>query len=439
MKKALILTIALLFMIIGMSSGARTEELTVRFFDIDRNDGILIECGGEAAFLDSGVHDYGQRAVEKMRKLGVKKLKYYIGTHAHKDHVGGGSVILAALHPEAVLQPHEGVHRRIVSCAETEQERVATDMAVYRTVRPGEEILLKDAVITVLGPIRLREPNEISDMENNNSLVLKVSYGRRSFLLTADAMPEELSEVAEVYGDRFACDVLKSPHHNSEPGEELLKLASPDYVVFSTSDRAMPTKTALSSVISAGSLPLITATKQCGMITIHTDGDNLTIEVENEPDRISFREQTITVYAGAKKNPVAETKPAGYKAILFSSDDPGIAFVDGNGMVYGWRPGKTTIRATLPSGLSAQCAVTVKPVSVSLNVNSFILKPGETRRLRMKIRPESAKASVHWESDNPSVATVSRIGIVKAISSGTTIIRISGPGGAVAMCEVTVP
>ena len=63
--------------------------------NVGRNDGILIHCGGEWAYIDSGLHQQGVKAVKYMRAQGVDKLKYYIGTHAHKDHVGGARVILA--------------------------------------------------------------------------------------------------------------------------------------------------------------------------------------------------------------------------------------------------------------------------------------------------------------------------------------------------------
>ena len=53
---------------------AAASELRVHFMDIDRNDGILIECDGEAAFIDSGTHDYGVKAVGYMKSAGVEKL-----------------------------------------------------------------------------------------------------------------------------------------------------------------------------------------------------------------------------------------------------------------------------------------------------------------------------------------------------------------------------
>ena len=101
---------------------AAASELRVHFMDIDRNDGILIECDGEAAFIDSGTHAYGVKAVGYMQSAGVEKLTYYIGTHAHRDHVGGGAPILLAMEPEAVLVPHAGVRRQIKKRAIGEKE-----------------------------------------------------------------------------------------------------------------------------------------------------------------------------------------------------------------------------------------------------------------------------------------------------------------------------
>ncbi|MCR4708362.1 MAG: Ig-like domain-containing protein [Clostridiales bacterium] len=431
--------VGILFLLLCLVFGtALADGLTVRFFSIDRNDGILLECDGETAFLDSGTHDYGLKAVSQMRESGVEKLTYYVGTHAHKDHVGGGSAILAAMHPSEVLQPHDGVRRRILSCAQTKEEREAAEAAAYRTVYPGEEIPLGGATMTVLGPLRLREPNKISDMENNNSLVLRVVYGRRTFLLTADAMPEEISEIAAVSGELFACDVLKSPHHNGETGDELLKLASPRYVVFSTSDKAMPTKVALSSVTAADAVPLITAEKQCGTVTVWTDGETLTVSVENEPEKIAFQKKELSLSAGKKKKLAAETKPAGYKAIHYVSDNPEIAEIDGQGAVHGRMPGETVVRAVLPGGRSAECHVTVMPVSLSLNVGEITLNPGGTRQLRLKVQPSDLKTKVRWESDNPAVAKVGSTGVISAVTPGTATIRVKAPGGAEATCLVRV-
>ncbi|MDD7411607.1 MAG: hypothetical protein PUK86_00100, partial [bacterium] len=69
---------------------ALADGLDVHFMNIDRNDGILIVCDGEAAFIDSGMPRFGTQAVEYMQSQGISSLRYYIGTHGHRDHVGGG-------------------------------------------------------------------------------------------------------------------------------------------------------------------------------------------------------------------------------------------------------------------------------------------------------------------------------------------------------------
>lgn len=115
------------------AQAAGADGLEVHFLNVDRNDGILIRCGGEDVFIDSGLYKFGAVCRDYMRGVGVDDLKYYIGTHAHRDHVGGGSVILEAFDTGAVLQPHNVVKTAMLACVETEAERQAVEAANYVT------------------------------------------------------------------------------------------------------------------------------------------------------------------------------------------------------------------------------------------------------------------------------------------------------------------
>ena len=83
----------------------------------------------------------------------------------------------------------------------------------------------------------------VSDMEfwkkynndvNNSSVIVKIVYGKRSFLFTGD-IEKEAEEILVNYGDLLKADVLKIPHHGSKTSStlELLKLVKPRHAVIS--------------------------------------------------------------------------------------------------------------------------------------------------------------------------------------------------------------
>ena len=74
-------------------------------------------------------------------------------------------------------------------------------------------------------------PKEIADDSNNNSVVIKLTYGENKFLFTGDA------EKAEEDGiwTNIKCDVLKVGHHGSDTSstKNFLKKVEPTYAVIS--------------------------------------------------------------------------------------------------------------------------------------------------------------------------------------------------------------
>ena len=65
------------------------ENLKVHFIDVGQADCILLEQSGHFMLIDAGNNDDGNIVVDYLKKQGVTKLDYIIGTHAHEDHIGG--------------------------------------------------------------------------------------------------------------------------------------------------------------------------------------------------------------------------------------------------------------------------------------------------------------------------------------------------------------
>lgn len=97
---------------------AAKNQTRIHFICVEgNNDAILLESNGHFGMVDSGEDtDYPkgnstkypfragivttrgneQEVISYLRKVGVKKLDFYIGTHTHSDHIGSGDEILKA-------------------------------------------------------------------------------------------------------------------------------------------------------------------------------------------------------------------------------------------------------------------------------------------------------------------------------------------------------
>lgn len=161
--------------------------------------------------------------------------------------------------------------------------------------------------------------------------------------------------------------------------------------------------------------------------------------IDGVPQELSLKvNQTIKVQAVV--NPVDATD----KSLKWSSSNTAVATVDGNGNIIAVAMGETdiTVTANDGSGVSATCKVTVvttpvERVSVTAN-GSTTLKPGQTLQLNATVLPENATdKTVVWTSSDVTVATVTNVGLVTAVSVGNASIKATA-GDKSACVEITV-
>lgn len=144
---------------------------------------------------------------------------------------------------------------------------------------------------------------------------------------------------------------------------------------------------------------------------MRTDPVRVTIQM---PDGTSEQGYTTAISTLA-------TYPSGY---VFFEDDKYTIWIDKATKTYDV---DTTIYAALPVN-----NITLNKTELSLYVNS-------TETLTATVSPEDAyNRTLHWESSNPSVATVDSNGNVKAISRGEAVITATAADGQGAKAECTV-
>jgi len=140
--------------------------------------------------------------------------------------------------------------------------------------------LIGGAVVTVLSPCPAYDPDQ---PPNDNSLVLKISYGRRSFLFVGDAEHFEEGQLL-AQGSRpgldLKADVLKVGHHGSRTSSSAPFIAAvdPSEAVISVGARnrfGHPNPATLSTLSAAH--VRVWRTDHNGEISVDTDGENLTV------------------------------------------------------------------------------------------------------------------------------------------------------------------
>lgn len=154
--------------------------------------------------------------------------------------------------------------------------------------------------------------------------------------------------------------------------------------------------------------------------------------------------RSVTVDTGEDIQLTATILPydADNKNIVWSSDNPDVADVNGKGVVTGVKAGQTVIRATSEDeGISDFCVVTVNQpvtgVSLSKSELSFS-KIGDAEQLVASVQPADAtNKELNWSSSDESVAIVSN-GRVLCSGYGSAIVYVTTvDGGYMASCVVT--
>jgi len=169
---------------------------------------------------------------------------------------------------------------------------------------------------------------------------------------------------------------------------------------------------------------------------------------------ISLNETTATLTRTSKKarptlQLVATVSPidADNPSVEWTSSNPKVATVNGNGLVTALKKGTVTITCTArdDSGVKATCEIIVEDKLLSkliLNKSSAKIKKGKTLQLKVKtFKPADAfNKKVKWTTSNKKVATVDKNGKVKAKDKGTCyIICTAQDGGKVKVkCKITV-
>ncbi|MBE5772483.1 MAG: hypothetical protein E7337_00945 [Clostridiales bacterium] len=188
---------------------------------------------------------------------------------------------------------------------------------------------------------------------------------------------------------------------------------------------------------------VLTALKE-GSTTIKARAYNgvytyIPVTVWPEPTEILFADESILLAENEACKPVVLSADGAVVNAEITSDSPEHVRVEADGSIVGVAVGSANITATYAGLTATVTALVLKPTEeVTLNETGLAMGVKERFTLKATLDEGAASAGLEMVSDDPTVASVSRDGVVTALRPGKARITVTAFGGASAVCEVTV-
>lgn len=211
------------------------DAAIVRFPD---NRTMLVDGGIQQSYYSNQKqkwieYDVGNRIIEPYLDLnGIRKIDIVVLTHPDLDHGGGLAYILENFKVGQVLGISDmpldsGTHRRLHSIAKARGIPYAFPYA-------GEIEFTPTVTLNLLHPLDAASTDLLDDDKNDDSLVLKITYGEVDVLFTGDIGKRAESRLI-ASGQDLRSEILKVPHHGSRTSSTapFLDAVQPRYAIFS--------------------------------------------------------------------------------------------------------------------------------------------------------------------------------------------------------------
>lgn len=258
-------------------SNSKSNLLKVSFLDVGQGDSIFIEApNGVQMIIDGGKGKSVLTELGKVMSSYDKEIDILVATHPDADHIEGLMKVLENFNiKNIVVNGDKGdtvLSERFNRIAE-EENVLITEAA------QGMRIILDNAN-NVYFDIFYPTSGIQSEDTNSLSIVGRLVYGSREFLLTGDApfsVEQELIKWCKVC---LSSDVLKAGHHGSKTStsKSFVASVSPLYSVISAgkdNSYGHPHSSVLETLKSQNILVL--GTYASGTIVFETNGESLNL------------------------------------------------------------------------------------------------------------------------------------------------------------------
>lgn len=250
------------------------EGLMVHYLDVGQADATLLEFDGYTLLIDAGDWNASD-VITALDKRGIERIDVAIATHPDADHIGQLDKVLENFQVDEVWMSGN------TSTSETflrVLEGIEKSGAAYEEPAAGDQFEIGDLQIDVLHPAQL------TGDANEDSLVLRMTYGDVRFLFTGDAgVRSEKALIAA--GAELDADILHLGHHgsNTSTSTDFLRAVTPEIAIYSAgagNSYGHPHAEVIASTENEGAV--VYGTDVNGTITVTTDGKTYEVATESE-------------------------------------------------------------------------------------------------------------------------------------------------------------
>ena len=275
MKKSIYILALLLvsFLLLVACTKSNNSTFSITFIDVEQGDAALVECDKHYMLIDGGSESKGKNVLNILKEKEIQKLDILAISHLHEDHYGG--LISALGYATSIKKTICNTDVSKTSRFTEFEHQLSINGSKISIPHAGDKFKLGSATVEVV---------DVSAVDENDSLVLLITYGKTKFLFTGDIGEKQQKNIAEKYANSsdtaYHIDLMKMPHHGADSHTlyQFLRTFMPEYAIISVGKNQYghPDKNTISKLEQANAK--IYRTDVDGNIIVKSNGKDLSIK-----------------------------------------------------------------------------------------------------------------------------------------------------------------